>query len=44
VYVNGKQVNENFNQLVLQPHQVITIAYNSPNITPDTSFNWPAGE
>lgn len=44
IYVNGKQVNENFNQLVLQAHQVITIAYNSPNITPDTSFNWPAGE
>ena len=44
VYVNGKQVNENFNQLVLQAHQVITIAYNSPNITPDTSFNWPPGE
>ncbi len=44
IYVDGKQVKENFNQLVLQPHQVITIAYNSPNITPDTSFNWPAGE
>ena len=44
IYVDGKQVTENFNQLVLQPHQVITIAYNSPNITPDTSFNWPAGE
>ena len=44
IYVDGKQVSENFNQLVLQPHQVITIAYNSPNITPDTSFNWPAGE
>jgi hypothetical protein len=44
VYVNGKQVNTNFNQLVLQPHMVITIAYNSPNITPDTSFNWPSGE
>jgi hypothetical protein len=44
IYVDGKKVNENFNQLVLQPHQVITIAYNSPNITPDTSFNWPAGE
>ena len=44
VYVDGKQVTSNFNQLVLQPHQVITIAYNSPNITPDTSFNWPSGE
>ena len=44
VYVDGKKVTKNFDQLVLQPHQVITIAYNSPNITPDTSFNWPAGE
>ena len=44
IYVGGKQVTKNFNQLVLQPHQVITIAYNSPNITPDTSFNWPSGE
>jgi hypothetical protein len=44
VYVDGKQVNSNFNQLVLQEHMVITIAYNSPHITPDTSFNWPAGE
>ena len=44
IYVDGKQVTSNFNQLVLQPHQVITIAYNSPGITPDTSFNWPAGE
>src|SRR5919108_60533 len=25
VYVNGKKVTSNFNQLVLQPHQVITI-------------------
>jgi hypothetical protein len=44
VYVNGKQVHSNFNQLVLQARQVITLAYNSPNITPDTSFNWPSGE
>jgi hypothetical protein len=44
VYVDGKQVNSNFNQLVLQPHMVITIAYGSTNITPDSSFNWPQGE
>ncbi len=44
VYVDGKQVNSNFNQLVLQPHMVITIAYNSPKITPDSSYNWPQGE
>ena len=44
VYVDGKQVSSDFNHLILKPHQVITIAYNSPNITPDSSFNWPAGE
>jgi hypothetical protein len=44
IYVDGKKVTSDFNHLILQPHQVITIAYNSPNITPDTSFNWPAGE
>jgi hypothetical protein len=44
VYVDGKKVTSNFNQLVLQPHMVITIAYNSPNITPDTSYNWQSGE
>jgi hypothetical protein len=44
VYVDGKQVTSNFNQLVLQPHMVITIAYNSPKITPDSNYNWPQGE
>lgn len=44
VYVDGKQVTSDFNHLILRPHQVITIAYNSPGIKPDTSFNWPAGE
>jgi hypothetical protein len=44
VYVDGKKVTSDFSKLLLQPHQVITIAYNSPNITPDTSFNWPSGE
>jgi hypothetical protein len=44
VYVDGKKVTSSFNQLILQPHQVITIAYNSPHITPDTSYNWQPGE
>lgn len=44
VYVDGKPVTSNFNQLVLQEHMIITIAYNSPNIKPDSSFNWPQGE
>lgn len=44
IYVDGRQVNSTFNQLVLQPHMVITIAYNSPQITPDTTYNWQQGE
>ncbi len=44
IYVDGKQVNSTFNQLVLQSHMVITIAYNSPGITPDTTYNWQAGQ
>jgi len=44
IYVDGKQVNSTFNQLVLQAHMVITIAYNSPGITPDTTYNWQAGQ
>ena len=44
IYVDGKKVTSDFNHLILQPHMVITIAYNSPNIKPDTSFNWPPNE
>lgn len=44
VYVDGKKVTSDLSKLLLQSHQVITIAYNSPSITPDTSFNWPSGE
>jgi hypothetical protein len=44
VYIDGKKVTSDFNKLVLQPHMVITIAYNSPGITPDTSYNWQSGE
>ncbi len=44
IYVDGKQVNSTFKQLVLQSHMVITIAYNSPNITPDSTYNWQAGQ
>jgi hypothetical protein len=40
VYVNGKPYNGDFNDIVLAPHQLITLAYNSPNAKPDTTFNW----
>ncbi|HKV58298.1 MAG TPA: hypothetical protein VJO32_08445 [Ktedonobacteraceae bacterium] len=40
IYVNGKQVNTDFNHLQLHAHDLITIAYNSPGIKPDTTYAW----
>jgi hypothetical protein len=40
VYVNGKPSNGDFHNLRLDAHQLITLAYNSPDITPDTTYNW----
>ena len=40
IYVNGKQVNTDFNHLQLHAHDLITLAYNSPGIEPDTTYAW----
>lgn len=40
IYVNGKQVNTDFNHLQLHAHDLVTIAYNSPNVKPDTTYAW----
>lgn len=40
IYVNGKQVNTDFSHLQLHAHDLITIAYNSPNVKPDTTYAW----
>ncbi|GHO80897.1 hypothetical protein KSD_86680 [Ktedonobacter sp. SOSP1-85] len=40
VYVNGKQYNGDINSVPLNAHALITLAYNSPGITPDTTYNW----
>jgi hypothetical protein len=40
IYVNGKQVNTDFNHLMLHAHDLITLAYNSPGIKPDTTYAW----
>jgi hypothetical protein len=40
IYVNGKQVNTDFSHLQLHAHDLITIAYNSPGIKPDTTYSW----
>ena len=40
IYVNGKQVNSDFSHLQLSAHDIITIAYNSPGIKPETTYAW----
>jgi hypothetical protein len=43
VYVDGKPYNGDFHNIQLTSHELITMAYNSPGITPDTQYNWPDG-
>jgi hypothetical protein len=40
IYIDGKPYNGDFNKIELKSHELITLAYNSPNINPDTIFNW----
>lgn len=40
VYVNGKLYNGDFRNVSLISHTLITLAYNSPNVKPDTEYNW----
>jgi hypothetical protein len=43
VWVGGKQISGGFSKVAFQPHMVITIAYNSPSVKPDTVYNFAAG-
>ena len=40
VYVNGKPFSGDFRTIRLQSHTLVTLAYNSPGVTPDTTFDW----
>ena len=40
VYVNGKPFRGNFRTIPLQSHILITLAYHSPGIQPDTTYPW----
>jgi hypothetical protein len=42
VYVDGKPYTGDFHKLVLKSHMAITLAYQSPGVQPDASYNWPA--
>ncbi len=39
-YVNGQLYKGDFRSIPLQAHTLITLAYNSPNVKPDTTYNW----
>jgi hypothetical protein len=40
VYINGKPFSGDFHNIQLKDHDLITLAYNSPNVTPDTTYSW----
>jgi len=40
VYVNGKPFTGDFRTIALQSHTLITLAYHSPGVQPDTNYNW----
>jgi hypothetical protein len=40
VYVDGKPYSGNLRSIPLQSHTLITLAYNSPGVKPDTNFDW----
>ena len=39
-YVNGKPFAGDFRTIPLKAHTLITLAYNSPGIKPDTTYSW----
>ena len=40
VYVDGKPYKGDFHSITLVAHELITLAYNSPGIKPDTTYAW----
>lgn len=39
-YVDGKSNHDNQRSIVLAQHNLITLAFNSPGVKPDTTYNW----
>lgn len=40
VWVNGKPYTGDFHNIQLTAHELITLAYNSPGVKPDTTYAW----
>lgn len=40
IWVNGQPFHGHLKDVPLNAHNIITIAYNSPGVKPDTTYNW----
>lgn len=40
IWVNGKPYSGDFHNIQLTAHELITLAYNSPNAKPDKTYSW----
>lgn len=40
VYVNGQPFTSDFHTIPLHSHTLLTLAYNSPDVKPDTNYHW----
>lgn len=40
VYVNGQAYKGNFRSIPMDDHTLVTLAYNSPDVKPETIYNW----
>ncbi|HEY3992055.1 MAG TPA: hypothetical protein VGM01_04150 [Ktedonobacteraceae bacterium] len=40
IWINGKVYNGSLASVPLEAHNIITLAYNSPNVKPVTTYNW----
>lgn len=40
IYVDGKPYTGDFHNIQLLRHRLITMAYSSPGVTPDTTYSW----
>lgn len=39
-YVNGKLHTGDFHNIPLNTHAIVTLVYQTPNVVPDTTYNW----
>lgn len=44
IWVNGQPYHGSLDSVQFNAHDLITIAYQSPNVKPDTTYAWPSGE